>query len=182
MKRKIRNIYIDGIEKSGKTSVTREIRKFLKNKNKDLHEMNGTDLYKLDQQKSILEDDNISFVLKENSLLQLFQKEMKEKGSGVVVLENQFQDLIRLERDLNHKHGVVHFFIIPEDLISLSRIYDSEDEMPSYVDGIVSFYKNINLYSIAQGLDIRLIPFNEFDKIYDIRDKILKIIKENYEI
>lgn len=182
MKRKIRGIYIDGIEKSGKTSVTREIRKFLKNKNKDLQEMNGTDLSKLNQQKSILEDDSVSFVLKEKSLLHLFQKEIKEKGSGILTLESQFEDLIRLERDLNHKYGMVHFLLIPEDNISLTRIYDSKDDMPKYMDGLVNFYKNINLYSISQGLDIRLIPFNEFDRIYDIRDKILKIIEQNYEI
>lgn len=182
MKRKIRCIYIDGIEKSGKTSVTREIRKFLKNKNKDLHEIKGISLEKLNQQKTILEDDDKSFVLKERSLLQLFHDQIKENNLGVAQLEAEFENMIRLERDINHKNGSVHFFLIPEDEISLTRIYDDIEEKPKYIDGIIAFYKNINLYSISQGLDIRLIPFNEFDRIYDIRDKILKILEQNYEI
>lgn len=182
MKRKIRSIYIDGIEKSGKTSVTREIRKFLKNKNKDLHEIKGVSLEKLNQQKSILEDDDKTFILKERSLLQLFYDEIKNRNLGVAQLEFEFENMIRIERDINHNSGSVHFFLIPEDEISLTRIYDSVEEKPNYIDGVISFYKDINLYSISQGLDIRLIPFNEFDRIYDIRDKILKIIEKNYEI
>lgn len=182
MKKKIRCIYIDGIEKSGKTSVSREIRKFLKNKNKDLHEIKGTSIEKLNQQEAILSENHDSFILKENSLLYLFHKEIKENGIGASFLEEKYEEMVRLERTLNHSNGCVHFFLIPEDQISLTRIYGDIKDRPSYVDDVIGFYKGINSYSISQGLDIELIPFNEFDRIYDIRDKILKIIEKKYQI
>ena len=181
MKRKIRCIYIDGIERSGKTSVAREMRKFLKNKNKDLCDINGTDNLKLVQQNTILSDSENSFILKENSILSSFQKEVKKTNMGISLFEVENEELIRKERSINHKYGAVHFFLIPQDDESLTRIYDVE-EVPLYVIDTIKLYRGINHYSMTQGLDIRLIPFNEFDKIYDIRDKILKIIKENYEI
>jgi uridine kinase len=54
MKRKIRCICIDGMEKTGKTSVTREMRKFFKEKDKDLHEINGNEYDKLQLQRPYL--------------------------------------------------------------------------------------------------------------------------------
>jgi thymidylate kinase len=181
MKRKIKCIYIDGIEKSGKTSVIREMRKILKNKNKDLHEINGTNSEKLDQQESMLLYNNLSFILKENSLLSAFYKDIKENGVGIRWLEERYDDLIRRERNINHEHGSVHFFIIPEDDYSLKRIEDF-DEKPEYLDKLISFYRNIDKYAISQGLDIKLITFDENDRIYDIRDKITKELEENYKI
>ena len=64
MSKKIRCIYIDGLDKTGKTSVTREIRKYLKDKKIDLHEINGTDDNKLKLQGIFLEDNKNSFILK----------------------------------------------------------------------------------------------------------------------
>lgn len=182
MKRKIKCIYIDGIEKSGKTSVVREIRKFLKNKNKDLHEINGTNKQKIEQQISMLKDSNNSFVLKENSILSLFYKDIKEKNSGIHKLEEEYKETIRQERNVNHEYGAVHFFIIPEDNESMSRFSEEFGEIPEYLNRLIYFYRKIDQYSISQGLDIKLITFDENERIYDIRDKITKELETNYDI
>jgi hypothetical protein len=181
VKRKIRCIYIDGIEKSGKTSVTREIRKFLKEKNKDLCEIYGIKHYQdhLNMQDKILNDNNNSFVLKEGSLMQVFYDYVK-RDFGPSTLEKDFSSLVRKEKEINHNFGAAHFFLIPEDEFALDRVF--KEKKPHYIMNILNFYKNINLYTLTQGLDIRLIFFNEHDKIYDVRDKILKLLKNNYEI
>ncbi len=178
MSRKIRCIYIDGIDKAGKTSVTREMRKYLKNKSIDLHEVNGTDDNKLKLQNVLLEDNSNSIVLKENSVLSLFQKDIKE-GVSIFSVADNYRELLRKEQDINHRYGSVHFFLIPENMsIPVARFQEIPD-----IAGIwdsYNFFKNINNYSVSQGLDIRLIPFNEDDKIFDIRDRILNILESNY--
>lgn len=184
MKKKIRCIYIDGIEKSGKTSITREMRRFLKENEKDLHEICKAESYaeNLEKQNKILSDNNNSFILKENSLMQVFYEHIKEYNSGPSSLEKEFYSLLRKEKEINHNFGAVHFFLIPEDDTSLNRIYQNLAERPFYIKTMVNFYKSINLYTMTQGLDIRLILFNEYDRIYDIKDKILKVLKKEYQI
>lgn len=180
MKRKIQCIYIDGMEKTGKTSITREVRMFLKSENKDLHEIDGTDPGKLEIQRVLLEDNKDAVILKQNSILSVFYKDFKE-GRGIPYIEKSYKDLIREERSLNHDYGAVHFFLIPNDLSIMVDRYDPE-ELPSYMGRLVDFYANINLYTATHGLDIRLIFFNEHDRIYDVRDKILASLEENYNI
>jgi hypothetical protein len=177
MSKKIRCINIDGIDKTGKTSVLREIRKYLKEKELDLHEINGTDENKLQLQDILLEDNVNSLILKENSILSLFNEHIKN-GSGVMSLENCFRELLRKERDINQKHGSIYFFLIPD---SMDVIYNRflENESSENIRTSYDFFKSINQYSISQGLDIRLVFFNENDKIYDIRDKIIDRIKED---
>jgi hypothetical protein len=184
MKKKIRCIYIDGIERSGKTSIARELRRFLKEKEKDLCEIYGTESYadRLEMQDKILTDNDSSFVLKEGSLMQVFHDCIKKYNTGPLTLEQEFDSFLRKEKEINHNFGAVHFFLIPEDDTSLTRIYNSIAERPAYLKTVVDFYRSINLYTMTQGLDIRLILFNEHDRIYDIRDKILKLLEKEYEI
>lgn len=181
MKRKVRCIYIDGVERSGKTSISREIRRFLKERDKDLFEIDGTDGYanRLQMQEANLEDNN-SFVLKEGSLMDVFYNDIRQMGCGPQTLSKRYNELLRKERDINHKFGVVHFFLLPEDHGALKRMFG--DEVPEYMDSVLTFYKDINQYNLAQGLDIVLISFDEFDRIYDVRDKIFDLLEKNYEI
>lgn len=180
MSKKIRCIYIDGIDKAGKTSVSRELRKYLKNKNIDLHEINGTDDNKLKLQNILLEDNSNSVILKENSILSLLQNDIK-KGMSVFSTGNNYRELLRKEQDINHKYGSVHFFLIPENMsIPAERFKEIPDH--SGVLDSYNFFKNINNYSVSQGLDIKLVSFNENDKIFDIRDQILNILEKDYKI
>lgn len=179
MKRKIRCIYIDGIERSGKTSVVREIRRFFKENNRDLHEINGTTVDSLNKQRVLIEDNEKSVILKENSLLSVFYREFKEMSS-LSVVEDKHKDLIRKEKNINHEYGAVHYFLVPETMESFGDRFD--EDIPKYIPTLTDLFKSISLYSIAQGLDIRLITFDKFDKIYDIRDKILESLEKNYEI
>lgn len=181
MSRKIRCIYIDGIDKAGKTSVTREVRKYLKNKNLDLHEINGTDDNKLKLQSVLLEDNSDSVILKENSVLSLFQNDIK-KGLSIFSVSDNYRELLRKEQDINHKYGSVHFFLIPENIIvSSGGRFKELPDMSGILDSY-NFFKNINNYSVSQGLDVKLILFNEDDKIFDIRDQILSIMEKDYRI
>jgi hypothetical protein len=180
MKRKIRCICIDGMEKTGKTSVTREMRKFFKEKEKDLHEINGNEYDKLQLQQAILDDNTNSFVLKENGLLSVYHNELKYLH-GVDYIERHHHEFIRVEKDFNHLYGVVNFFLVPEDMETAQMMFGS-DEIPYYYSDLVKFYKSINQTSLAQGVDIRLIPFSEDDRIFDVRDKILEILENEYEI
>lgn len=180
MGRKIRCIHIDGIDKAGKTSVTREIRKYLKNKNVDLHEINGTDDNKLKLQSILLEDNINSVVLKENSVLSLFQDDLK-KGISIISLGDNYRELLRKEREINHIYGSVHFFLMPENMrIPAERLRELPD-FPGILDSY-NFFKNISNYSVSQGLDIKLVYFDENDRILDIKDKILRIIERDYKI
>lgn len=180
MARKIRCIHIDGIDKAGKTSVIREIRKYLKNKNLDLHEINGTDDNKLKLQNILLEDNVNSVVLKENSILSILQDDIK-KGTGIVSLGDNYRELLRKEQDINHNYGSVHFFLMPENMISPSGRFQKLPDFSGILDSY-NFFKNINNYSISQGLDIKLIYFDENEKILDIKDRVLKIIETDYKI
>lgn len=179
MSRKIRCIYIDGIDKSGKTSVAREVRKYLKDKKIDLHEMNGTDDNNLKLQNILLEENNNSVVLKENSILSLLQDNIK-KGSSIFSIADNYRELLRKEQDINHRHGSVHFFLLPENPSSVGRFKKVPDT--SGILDCYNFFKNINNYSISQGLDIKLITFEEDDKIFDIKDRILDVLEKNYKI
>lgn len=180
MSRKIRCIYIDGIDKAGKTSVTREMRKYLKNKSLDLHEINGTDDNKLNLQSILLEDNSNSVILKENSVLSLLQDDIK-KGLSLFAVTDNYQELLRKEQDINHRYGSVHFFLIPENLTSSGQRFKELSNISGVLDSC-NFFKNINNYSVSQGLDIRLIFFNEYDKIFDVRDRVLDILEKNYKI
>lgn len=180
MSRKIRCIYIDGIDKAGKTSVIREMRKYLKNKELDLHEMNGTDDNKLKLQNILLEDNSNSVILKENSVLSLFQDDVK-KGLSIFSVGDNYRELLRKEQDINHKYGSVHFFLIPESMSIPAERFKELPDIFGLLDSY-NFFKNINNYSVSQGLDIKLIFFNEDDKIFDVRDQILNIIEKDYRI
>jgi hypothetical protein len=180
MSRKIRCIYIDGIDKSGKTSVAREIRKYLKDKKFDLKEMNGIDDNKLKLQDILLEENSNCVILKENSILSLFQDNIK-KGLSILSLDDNCRELLRKEQDINHKYGSVHFFLLPETLVFSAGRFKEIPESSNVLDSY-NFFKNINNYSISQGIDIKLIKFDEDDKIFDIKDQILDILEKNYKI
>lgn len=183
MKRKIKCVYIDGMEKSGKTSIIREMRKYFKNKNKDLHEISGTNFEKIKFQKKILEDNSDPIVLKKNSILSIFYNDLKEKRTFPNLINEQYSELLRQEKVINHDYGSVFFFLIPEKLETIksrSEQYDLNDF--SNLSEIYGFYKNINQYNIAQGLDIVLIYFSEDDKIYDIKDLIIKNLEQKYNV
>jgi hypothetical protein len=180
MKKKIRSISISGMERSGKTSIARELRMFFKSKNKDLHEINETNIESLVKQEILLKDNPDLLVLKENPILSVFYNDFRQ-DRGIASVEKAHYDLILKERNINQNYGSVEFFLIPEDLeVMQSRFGD--EEVPSYAKNLITLYKGISQYTIAQGLDIRLIPYNEFDRIYDIRDKVLKILEEDYKI
>lgn len=179
MSKKIRCIYIDGLDKTGKTSVTREIRKYLKDKKIDLHEINGTDDNKLKLQGIFLEDNKNSFVLKENSTLSVLQDSIK-KGLSLVSMADNCRELLRKEQDINHRYGSVHFFLLPENLSTAGR-FEKTLEHTGILDSY-NFFKNINNYSVSQGLDIKLVILQEDDKIFDVRDKILSVLENQYLI
>jgi len=179
MSKKIRCIYIDGLDKTGKTSVTREIRKYLKDKKIDLHEINGTDDNKLKLQGIFLEDNKNSFVLKENSTLSVLQDSIK-KGLSLASMTDNYRELLRKEQDINHRYGSVHFFLLPENL-SIAGRFEKISEYTGILDSY-NFFKNINNYSVSQGLDIKLVMLQEDDKIFDVRDKILSVLESQYLI
>lgn len=168
------------MERTGKSSVIREMRKFLKQKEKDLFEIDQETIATLDKQALFLQENTNGFVLKENGLMSTFYNETKE-FRGVEFILAQHSEIIRKEKDLNHANGVVHFFLIPQDMRAANNMF-KPIETPSYYSDLMSFYKNINLTSLTQGLDVRLMFFSEFDRIFDVRDKILKIIENEYEI
>ncbi len=176
MKKKIRCIYIDGMEKSGKTSVAREIRMFLKNKNKDLYDIDGSNDKNTEMQDSILSENEYSFILKENSVLSDFYKDLKENKGLLHIIEN-YSEVIRKEKSINHSYGAVHFFLLPS-MGKMSELF--EGKIPLGIRSMWDFYNGINQYTITQGLDIKLISFDEFDKIYDVRDKILEALESEY--
>lgn len=180
MKKKIRCICIDGMEKTGKTSVTRQVRKFLKEKEKDLHEINGSEHDKMQLQQVMLNDNTNSFILKENGLMSIYHGELKHLH-GVDYIQKKYNEFIRVEKDFNHSYGVVNFFLVPENMETTQMMFGSE-EIPYYYSDLIKFYKSINQTSLSQDLDIKLILFNEDDRIFDVRDKILKILKNEYEI
>lgn len=168
------------MEKTGKTSVTNQIRKHLKNKNKDLHELSGVTPCILEKQQAILQDNIDSILLKQNGIMSVLHDGFKEFKS-VKTLMQDLELLLTKERHINHQYGVVNFFLLPKDIATAKAMFGSE-EIPSYYNDLIVFYKGINQTSITQGLDVKLIPFNQNDRIFDVRDKVLDVINKEYEI
>jgi hypothetical protein len=152
------------------------MRKYLKEKEKDLHEVNGTNNDKLELQNILLQDNYNSLILKENSILSLFNSCIKE-GKGVLSLGKITDELLRKEKDINQRYGAVHFFLLPE-------ITRQTDQDPSFLNLQTRciFFENINSYSVSQGLNIEIIHCHKDDKIYDIRDRILEVLNKKYQI
>jgi len=180
MARKIRCVYIDGLDKSGKVSIFREIRKYLKENNFHLHEINGIDDNNLKSQSVLLEADRFSLILKQNSILSSLQEEIK-KGSNILSITDNYRELLRKEQDINHRYGCVHFFLIPENTPASTEKFKKLPNLPQILD-CYNFFKNINNYSFSQGLDIQLISFQEGDNFFDIRDKIIQNLEKNYKL
>lgn len=178
MKKKIRCIYIDGMERSGKTSVLKEVRKYLKNENKDLHEIVGTDMSKLEQQTKILNEDTNTVVLKDGSVLGLFYNDVKE-SRGVNFIEKIHGKSIMQEKRINNQFGAVHFFLIPTKERS-EEMYPGG--IPDYIRDLELFYKNVNSFGLMQGLDIVLISYDEDEKVYDVCGKLLNILEGSYAL
>jgi hypothetical protein len=182
VKNKIRYICIDGMEKTGKSSVFRQIYKSLKDKNKDLRKINGLNRDDIDKQSNILNDNTESIILKENSLMQMcYEKLTQRMPVSIIMLENSKE--FREEHLINHQHGSVHFFLLPQDKPTADYIFNRiNEDIPEYYYDLRNFIENINSTFLTQGLNVELILFDQNDKIFDIRDKILKIIEEKYQI
>lgn len=168
------------MEKTGRSSVIRQIRKHLKNKNKDLHEINGVNHCNLEKQEAVLQDNKESIVLKENGIMSILHDNFKQ-FKNIKVLMEELESLLNKEKNINHQYGAVNFFLLPENIETAKAMFGSE-EIPSYYNDLIVFYKGINQTSITQGLDIKIIPFNQNDRIFDVRDKIIEIIEQKYQI
>ena len=179
---KVKNICIDGIDKTKKSYIIKEMRKFLKEKrsDEDFYAIKGCEDKILTLQEVLLEESPNMLILKEDSVLSLMDLHLEE-GCGILSLEASFEEILRKERDIAQKHGSVYFFLIPESPISVA---DRVDATSIFLNLTIrcDFFKNIKSYTISHGLNIELVYFDEEDKIYDIRDKILKILEEKYKI
>lgn len=154
----------------------RELRTFLKNQNKDLHEINGTDILKLEQQQEILSSDDNSLILKENTLLGIFHDEIK-KSHGVSYLDKTYHDSVGVEKSINQQFGAVHFFLKPSEGRNM-EIY--KGEIPEYIKTLDVFFDCVNNHTFLQGFDIKVVEFDDLDMIYDVRNKILNILASHY--
>lgn len=177
MKKKIRCIYIDGTPLSGKTSVTREIKAYLEEIDKPPHEIYNFNMFSLEGQRKALENDENIVVLKENTVLGAMADKLRQKRT-VPSLAQEYEHRLNMEKDINARFGAVHFLLQPT----------AERNMEIYPEGIPEdiqildvFYNCINQYSMTHGLDIKIIRYDEFDMIYDVRDKILKILTSDYD-
>lgn len=172
MKRAIRSISIDGLEKTGKTSVFRQLKSVLKDTHTNM--VTFSDPNSIDEQLEKLASTD-SLILRENSVLSLCYDRFKT-FEGVPHVEELYRDILDKERKINWKYGSVHFFLVPTTTSVISGRFD--DGEPYYLANLVNFFKNINQYSLAQGLDIRIITFDEYDFIFDIADKIIKELED----
>jgi len=179
MKRKIKNIYIDGLGNSGKTSVSREIKHYLSNKINNLHTLKGTTQDTLSEQMKKLSEG--AFILKENSVLSDFHTDL-ENNKSYKDMETEHFANINTEKDINNNSGAAHFFLIPTMEKTAKILHLACQTVPDNWLFIRKFYLNINQYTMTQGLDINLIEFEEWEQIYDVRDKIISILDEKYEL
>jgi hypothetical protein len=168
MKKTIRNISIDGIEKTGKTSVFRQLKSILKEKGVTIESFSNPD--SLDDQLQVLENTK-NIVLRENSILSLLYDRFK-MFEGVSHVEEIFTPILDKEKKMNWKYGCVHFFLVPTTASIIAGRFEKGE--PYYLTNLVNFFKNINQYSIVQGLNVKILVFDENDFIFDIADKIVK--------
>lgn len=171
MKRKIKVVSIDGIEKTGKSSVATQLWfKYLESPNY-LKEKKDLDLLR----SSDTEDINTSnYTIRGKTFLSKLYSELK-KGSNLSDFEKNNEVLIKEEKELNRMYGSVYFFIIPE-LNDFPEHINKTNE----IEYLVKFFKGINQYTIAQGIDIRLIPLNSDDRILDVTEKIQEILDKEF--
>lgn len=171
MKRKVKIVSIDGIEKTGKGSVATQLWfKYLEspsylNEKKDLDLIRKCD-------KSELNTSN--YTIRGKTFLSKLYNDLK-KGSSLSDFEKNNEVLIKEERELNRVYGSVYFFIIP-NLNDFPKHIKKTNE----IEYLIKFFKGINQYTIAQGVDIRLIPLNSDDRILDVTEKIQEILDKEY--
>lgn len=177
MKRKIRCIYIEGMEKTGKTSMTREVCKLLEKQEKSYKKIKGCDKKTLDLQQNILKNSK-DIIVKENALLSIFEKDLKEYLS-IKKIEQKYSEEIRKEKQINQEYGCVSFLLIPESIEFVKKTFNFK-EIPNEYMGLVSFYENIKLTSLGHGIDYRVIRLKTNDSIFDVKEKILYVLKNNY--
>jgi len=179
MKKKIRAIYLDGMDKTGKTSILRELRKYLKSNEIDFYEVDGSGIDSVKKQELITLDNSKSLILKQNSILKNFHEQMAS-NVGIGRFVEAHREELRLEKCYNHDFGSVMFFLIPADNEAAKRIYG--EEIPYNYLKLMDIYNNIGQTVLSQGLDIRPILIDKEDRIYDVRDKVLKILEKDFSL
>jgi hypothetical protein len=139
-------VYIDGMEYTQSSMVCSQVRKHFKDLDSEI-EVVG---------KSFLTD--------------LYQDLVKE-GTSVFV-QNKYTPIIRNLREEKHENDILLFFLVPKDI---GQMFFGED-IPFYYNDLCLFFRQINQSMVFYGLDIKIVEIEQEDKIYDIRDKILKQI------
>jgi len=176
MKGKVKAIYIEGMERTGKTSIVRELRKLLKTNEYDFHELEGNGIDLIKKQYVITEDDSNLLILRQNGIIKKFHEEIKD-GKSIVSFMEQNMEEIRLEKSYNHDFGSIMFLLIPSDEEAAKRIYG--EEIPFNYLKLAKLYRDIGQTIFSQGLNIRPILIDKQDKIYDVRDKVLKVLEKD---
>lgn len=179
MKKKARCINIDGLEGFIKTYVFKEIRKYLKLKELDFFELKNTTQESLADQLALLEKNCNHLILKENSLISLYRDEII-KGTSLSVLKEKYENMLVQQQKIDHANGGVYFLLMPEQL---GQSFNGQKEKIDDLTGVrdcYDFFKNIKNYTIVQGVDIRTIWYDENDKIFDIKDRIINILEKEY--
>ena len=139
-------VYIDGMEHTQSSVVCNQVRKHFSDLDSDVQIMG----------KSFLSD--------------LYEDLVKE-GTSIFV-QNKYTPIVRNLHDEKYINNMFLFFLVPKDVDQMFFGLD----IPYYYKDLCAFFKQINQSMVFHGLDIKIIEIEQEDKIYDIRDKILKCI------
>lgn len=166
MKRKVKVVCIDGVEKTGKNSVATQLWFEL------VESDNGVVLSRNNEYLDYLHQENR--IIRCKTFLSKLYDEVK-KGSNLSKFQEEQKVIIKEDGEINRKYGSVYFFILP-DLNDWPEHIKKTNE----IEYLTKFFTGINQYTIAQGVDIRLIPVNSDERILDIKDKISEILEKEY--
>lgn len=170
MKSKIKYICIEGVEKSGKTLVSKELRRFLK-------EEKGVEIEDSD---SFTQSEGL-FIRKRSIISDIYDGFKRYEGS--VYLQNKYTGELLKEQHEKFENGSVIFFLIPSNLAVIQDRFDVEKkQLPFYTKDVWEMLKQINSQSICSGLDVRLIYFDQYDSVIDIKNKIYEILEKDFTI
>ena len=165
MKRKVKVICIDGIEKTGKSSVATQLWfKYLES-HKNINLIKKSDELNLE---------NNNLIIRQKTFLSQLYEDLKN-GSNLNDFQEKNNTLINQEKEINRIYGSVYFFIIPE-----LQDFPKHIKKTNEIEYLTKFFKGINQYSLVQGIDIKLIPLKNDERILDIVQKIEETINKEY--
>ena len=193
MLRKLDIINIDGMPGIGVSSQV----SLLINHFKDLNKYIGTidnnaesiDNFYKEANERLIKDPNM-VILGDGSIAQSIQIDL-QNGLKKRDFEDKYGEIVRNYEKMNHLYGVANILIIMNDIEECKSRIERRDRLLKETSDTIDFekekvifegLKKFDSYVFTINIKFYTLEVNKYDTILDIHYKILKLLKDNFEI